>query len=139
TGVMRLPNGKEVNFKGERAPLLEYPDNITWGEPIQLIEGQQLEEVWKANGPNQWILENDILKSPKSGSNLITRQKFKDFKLHVEVKYPEGSNSGIYLRGRHEVQVVDSVGAKEPSNVILGAIYGFLEPSELADKGHGHW
>lgn len=139
SGVMRLPNGKEVNFRGERAPVLERPDHITWGEPIKLIEGQKLEEVWKANGPNQWILENDVLKSPKSGSNLITLQKFQNFKLHVEVRYPEGSNSGIYLRGRHEVQVVDSIGAKEPSDVILGAVYGFLEPSELADKGHGHW
>ena len=49
-----------------------------------------------------------MLTNAKSGANLVTTEKFTDFKLHVEVKCPKGGNSGIYLRGRHEVQVEDS-------------------------------
>lgn len=139
TGTIKRPNGDVLQFKGERAPILERSGEPSWGKPIKLIQGQKLEDVWKATGDNQWVLENNVLKSPKSGSNLLTKQTFEDFKLHAEVRYPKGSNSGIYLRGRHEVQVVDSSGAKEPADNITGAIYGFIEPSELADKGAGEW
>lgn len=139
-GTIKQPSGEKLNFKGERAPILERSGKPSWGKPIHLIKGQDLDEVWQATGDkNQWKLENDVLESPESGSNLYTKEKFEDFKLHAEVRYPEGSNSGIYLRGRHEIQVVDSSGAKEPADNITGAVYGFIEPSELADKGAGEW
>ncbi len=63
----------------------------------------------------------------------MTNKKFQDFKLHVEVKYPTGSNSGIYLRGRYEVQVVDK-NDKDPLDLLFGAIYGFLPPSQLLSQ-----
>lgn len=138
-GAIKQPNGEKLNFKGERAPIMKRSEEPDWGGPIQLIKGQDLNDVWEAKGDNQWQLKNNILKSPHSGSNLVTKEKFKDFKLHAEVKYPEGSNSGIYLRGRHEIQVVDSSGVEEPADNITGAVYGFIEPSELASKGSGEW
>ena len=58
-------------------------------------------------GENQWVIENGVLRSPHSGANLITNQKFNDFKLHIEFRCPKGSNSGVYLRGRYEVQIED--------------------------------
>jgi hypothetical protein len=61
-----------------------------------------------------------------------------DFKLHIEFKYPEGSNSGVYLRGRYEVQVEDGYG-KEPSSIYLGGVYGFLTPNENMAKKAGEW
>lgn len=64
--------------------------------------------------------------------------KFKNFKLHVEFKYPKGSNSGIYLRGRHEVQIEDNIGM-EPSSLLLGGVYGFLTPNEMAAKEPDEW
>src|SRR5690606_22385246 len=79
---------------------------------------------WHAMGDNQWVVESGVLKSPKSGSNLVSDEKFEDFKLHIEFRYPEGSNSGIYLRGRYEVQIMDSKGAA-PSDVEFGGVYGF--------------
>jgi hypothetical protein len=78
------------------------------------------------------------LKSPKSGSNLITTQKFNDFKLHIEFRYQAGSNSGVYLRSRYELQIIDCLG-QEPSSVLLGGIYGFLTPNENAAKAPGEW
>ena len=87
-------------------------------------------------GENQWIVESGVLKSPKSGSNLVSEQKFDDFKLHLEFKYPKGSNSGVYLRGRYEVQITDSKGA-EPSDVEYSGVYGFLTPNEVVAKAAG--
>ncbi len=68
----------------------------------------------------------------------MTDQVFNDFKLHIEFRYPKGSNSGVYLRGRYEVQIVDSKGM-EPSRDLLGAIYGFLVPTEMMAKDAGEW
>ena len=65
----------------------------------------------------------------KSGFRIeyYQRSVFNDFKLHIEFRYPAGSNSGVYLRGRYEIQIVDSKG-KEASRDYLGAIYGFMAP-----------
>ena len=58
--------------------------------------------------------------------------------MQLEVRYPKGSNSGIYLRGRYEVQVEDSYG-KDPSSILFGAVYGFLTPNQMAAKPAGEW
>ena len=87
---------------------------------------------------NQWIAENGILKSPKSGSNLLSKEKFNDFKLHLEFRVPVGSNSGVYLRGRYELQIMDSYG-EEPGSTLFGGIYGYITPNENASKPAGEW
>ncbi|MEQ9582153.1 MAG: DUF1080 domain-containing protein, partial [Arenibacter sp.] len=120
-----------------RAPKLEYTKNPKWGKPIKLFNGKDL-SGWKAMGENQWIVESGVLKSPRSGSNLVSEQKFNDFKLHLEFKYPEGSNSGVYLRGRYEVQIMDGHGT-EPSDVEYSGVYGFLTPNEVVAKAAGEW
>ncbi|GBF18258.1 hypothetical protein C21_00415 [Arenibacter sp. NBRC 103722] len=136
-GAMLYTNGQTYNWVATRAPQLEYTKNPKWGKPIKLFNGKDL-SGWQAMGENQWIAESGVLKSPKSGSNLVSDQKFNDFKLHLEFKYPQGSNSGVYLRGRYEVQIMDSKGA-EPSDVEYSGVYGFLTPSEVAAKGPGEW
>lgn len=136
-GTMLYTNGQTYNWVATRAPQLEYTKNPKWGKPIKLFNGKDL-SGWQAMGENQWIAESGVLKSPKSGSNLVSDQKFNDFKLHLEFKYPQGSNSGVYLRGRYEVQIMDSKGA-EPSDVEYSGVYGFLTPSEVAAKAAGEW
>jgi len=89
-------------------------------------------------GNNQWIVEDGVLKSPHSGANLVTDQTFTNFKLHIEFRYPKESNSGVYLRGRYEVQVEDEEDIS-PAKDKLGAVYGFIEPSEKAGKSAGEW
>jgi hypothetical protein len=83
-------------------------------------------------------VESGILRSPKSGSNLISDQVFNDFKLHIEFRYPKGSNSGVYLRGRYEVQVDDAKGL-QPWSDHFGGIYGLLPPNEMVAKDAGEW
>ena len=137
SGTMRYTDGKTYSWTAERAPILAYAKNPIWGSPIQLFNGKDL-SGWKALGENQWVVEDGILKSPKSGANLVTETKFKDFKLHIEFRYPKGSNSGVYLRGRYEVQIEDNKGM-EPANTLFAGIYGFLTPSEMVAKSPGEW
>ena len=101
-GTMISCDGKTYSWTAVRAPALQRMGQPLWGKPIRLFNGKDL-TGWHTSGANQWKAENGILRSPKSGSNLITDQKFTDFKLHVEFRYPKGSNSGVYLRGRYEV------------------------------------
>jgi hypothetical protein len=108
-----------------------------WGTPIKLFDGKTL-KGWHATGKNQWVAENGILRSAASGSNLVSDEAFTDFKLHVEFRYPAGSNSGVYLRGRYEIQVADNYG-EEPNSLYLGGIYGFIKPLEMAAKKAGEW
>lgn len=137
TGTMQAANGAIYPWVGKRAPLLERTNEAVWGTPIQLFNGQNL-EGWHADGKNQWVVEDGILKSPRPGSNLITDQVFNDFKLHIEFKYGKHGNSGVYLRGRYEVQVEDSKG-KRPMKDLFSAIYGFIEPTEMVAKEPGEW
>lgn len=138
SGTILASNGKTYTFTGERAPTLKRTAAVVWGKPIQLLNKKDL-SGWQAQGKNnQWQNLNGVLSSPKSGSNLMTTEKFNDFKLHIEFRYPAGSNSGVYLRGRYEVQVEDNAG-KEPSSTYFGGIYGFLTPNEMAAKAAGEW
>ncbi|MCK7553785.1 DUF1080 domain-containing protein [Chitinophaga sedimenti] len=131
--------GKSEKFTGVKAPLLKRTTAPVWGRSIELFNGKDL-SGWKTSGAaNQWEVRNGILTSPRSGANLITEQTFTDFKLHVEFKYEKGSNSGVYLRGRHEVQIEDSPADAHPASVLFSGVYGFLAPSEIAAKGPGVW
>ncbi len=136
-GTMCYTDGKTYNWIGTRAPKLSYEENPTWGKPIELFNGKNL-EGWHASGENQWLVEAGVLKNPKSGSNLITDTSYMDFKLHIEFRYPKEGNSGVYLRGRYEVQIADSKGL-EPSDIQFGGVYGFLEPNAMAAKDANEW
>jgi hypothetical protein len=139
TGTMITVDGKTFNWIGRRAPSLRRHKAVVWGKPITLFNGKDT-KGWHAAGniANQWIAENGILRSPHSGANLVTDQTFTDFKLHIEFRYPKESNSGVYLRGRYEVQIEDDKGL-EPTAHHLGGIYGFLSPSEMMAKSPGEW
>lgn len=136
SGTIVFPDGKKYSWTGVRAPSLRKPKQGEWGKPISLIQDNL--KGWHALGENQWVVEQGILRSPKSGSNLVTDESFTDFKLHIEFRYPKGSNSGVYLRGRYEVQITDSKG-KEPVPGELGGVYGFITPSEQVAKDAGEW
>jgi hypothetical protein len=136
-GTVIESNGTEYSMVGVRAPSLWRSSEPVWGEQIKLFDGKDL-KGWHVSGKNQWIAEDGIMRSPASGSNIMTDQLFNDFKLHIEFRYPAGSNSGVYLRGRYEIQIVDSKG-KEATRDYLGAIYGFLPPTEMMAKSAGEW
>ncbi len=136
-GTMKYTDGKKYDFTGVRAPAIKRETAPVWGKPIKLFNGTSL-DGWHATGNNQWKADSGMLISPKSGSNLVTDKEFTDFKLHIEFMYPQGSNSGVYLRGRYEVQIEDNKGMY-PQNDLFSGIYGFLTPSENTAKAPGEW
>jgi len=138
TGTLTNPDGKSYQWVGHRAPSLRRIAKPQWGAAIKLFNGSDL-KGWHASGStNQWQATSGILHSDHSGSNIVTDASFTDFKLHIEFRYPKGSNSGVYLRGRYEVQIENS-DAAEPYNNQIGAVYGFLSPSEQPAKQPGEW
>lgn len=138
SGTIITSSGKTQKFTGDRAPLLKRDKPVVWGKPIQLFNGKDLTGWHPSRAKNQWVALNGVLTSPQSGANIITDEKFEDFKLHIEFRFPAGSNSGVYLRGRYEVQIEDNYG-KEPSSTFFGGVYGFLTPNEMVAKVPGEW
>ncbi len=137
-GFVTEPDGKRYSFKGVKAPLLKRSADPDWGKPLALFNGKNL-KGWTAKGNNKWKVENGILKNTGAGANLISVQKFSDFTLHVEFRYPKGSNSGIYLRGRYEVQIEDSPKDAHPNSVLYSGVYGFLPATEIVTNGPDEW
>ena len=138
SGTMTDASGGHNTWTAVRAPTLRAAANPAWGAPIELFNGRDLRGWHAVGGANQWQVSNGILTSPKAGANLVTDRTFTDFKLHVEFRYPKEGNSGVFLRGRYEVQVEDSRGM-EPASGHLGGIYGFLVPNQDAAKAAGEW
>ena len=142
-----------VAFRGKRLPPLPPAPDLArarFGEPIQLFNGKDL-TGWRLINPehkNGWRVEDGVLiNDPQQPAddphkyhygNLRTEDEFEDFNLKLEVNVPEGSNSGVYLRGIYEIQVVDSYGKPLDSHN-MGALYSRITPSEAAEKPAGEW
>lgn len=134
------PNGAAWTWTGRRAPALKRPASCTWSEPITLFNGRDF-TGWRFDNPaksSSWVVENGCLVNRAAGSNIATDGTFRDFKLHVEVNCPTNANSGIYLRGRYEVQVEDD-SIQEPPSHHMGAVYGFLAPTPELPRRPGVW
>ena len=97
----------------------------------------------KAGGHNSWKVEDGILKNTvnkgEHGIDLVTDAKFKNFTVKYEFMVPDNSNSGFYLRGRHEIQILGDFakGAAGPGG--NGAIYNFKAPDKFVSKPGGEW
>jgi hypothetical protein len=139
TGSMVMGDGQKLTWSGTRAPSLRRTGQPAWGDPIKLLNGNTL-DGWKPAGrrDSQWSVAGGVLKNANRGANLMTERKFDDFKLQFEFRVPKGENSGVYLRGRYELQVDDNAGL-EPSSHHTGGLYGFIAPSENVSKAAGEW
>lgn len=137
SGSMTDASGARLSWTATRAPALRPAANPGWGSSIALFNGRNL-DGWRATGTNQWRVVNGILTSSSAGANLLTDRSFTDFKLHVEFRYAKDGNSGVYLRGRYEVQVEDSRGLPLSSEH-LGGVYGFLIPNQDVARSPGEW
>lgn len=134
-GFMML-DGHKLPWSAVRAPSLTREKPPVWGNPKNLLDDNLSRWIIPEN--SKFRMVDGVLVNLEAGGNLVTKEKFNDFKLSVEFRYPEGSNSGIYLRGRYEVQIEDSP-VNKPSNISIGGIYGFIEPAVYAAKKAGEW
>ena len=134
------PDGTPWSWRGERAPSLERMHAPKWGTPLDLFNGKDL-AGWHSTVPGTatpWRVEGGTLSSPGRGADLVSDRTFEDFKLHIEFNCAPGSNSGVYLRGRYEVQIEDDPAPDAPERR-LGGIYGFLAPATPVAHKPGTW
>jgi hypothetical protein len=148
SGVQKRGDTQGPKLAAVRAPELNRPMPKAWTTPEPIFNGKDL-TGWEPIGNvqnNKWVardneLVNDNPEVPgqrnPGAANIKTTRKFQDFKLHIEVNCPEGGNSGIYLRGRYEVQV-GTEGGKQPTHE-MGAIYSHYPPPANAQLGLGKW
>ena len=139
TGTVNGPDGKTWQWTGVRAPALARSTEPKWGKPIQLFNGKDL-TGWKMSnsGPPVWTVQDGTLVTPGNGPELMSDAKFQDFKLHIEFNCGKDSNSGVYLRGRYEVQI-ETESEGEPASHHTGGVYGFLAPSPELPRTPDVW
>jgi hypothetical protein len=135
-------NGETLSWSGVRGPVWPAtPPRRKPGKPVDLFNGKDV-SGWLCQDPRRpmgWSVKDGILMNEGRGANNIyTQQKFNDFNLQVEFNVDPQSNSGVYLRGRYEIQILDGYG--RPLDVhSQGALYGFIVPAVNADKPAGEW
>jgi len=141
-GELTTATGK-ISWIGVRPPKWgSYNANSVkrFGKPIALFNGKDL-SGWGfqfADRPQAWSVTDGILTNHQNLNNIIFNQTFKDFKLEVEYRLENKSNSGLYLRGRYELQVLDDAGT--PPNIHGHmALYSRVAPSANASRPAGEW
>jgi hypothetical protein len=147
-------DGKEdsLAFTGKPIPPMPpTPDlsRIKFGDPISLLNGKDLSgwSLWRPSKINGWSVEDGLLvnSTPKidfsstgAYGNLRTEDVFDDFKLHIEFLIESDRNSGVYLRGMYEAQVVDRDSRMQGLQGV-GAIFSRIPPTENVGRPGGEW
>ena len=146
------PVDKSLAFKAKRNPPIgPAPDlkKLKYGTPVNILAGSIDDFELMGGKDNGWTLKDGVLSNRisrgKNGRSLgrngnlrTKRADFFDFNLKYEVRVLPGCNSGMYLRGIYEIQVLDSFG-KRVNCHNMGALYGRITPSVAAEKKAGEW
>ncbi len=97
----------------------------------------------RTDGHNSWTVEDGILKNTvnegEHGTDLVSDDKYWNFTVRYEYLVPDGSNSGFYLRGRHELQILGDHATGKTAMGGNGAIYNFKEPDKFVSKPGDEW
>jgi hypothetical protein len=139
-GTATGTDGTSWQWTGRRAPALKRNGVPRWGKPLTLFDGKNF-AGWRFSDPKRagtWTIEDGTLVSNGKGPEIITTSKFEDFKLHIEFNCGSMANSGVYLRGRYELQI-ETDSAQEPPNQQTGGIYGFLAATPAQPRRAGVW
>ncbi len=110
-----------------------------------LFNGKDL-TGWQLRRPDatsSWTVKNGVLKNTveagQHGVDLVSETKYWNFTVRYEFMVPDGSNSGFYLRGRHELQILGDFASGKPAKTGNGAIYNHTAPSVFASKPGNEW
>ncbi len=130
-----------VKWTGYRAPVIKDVDDGSWvaGKPVALFNGKTT-EGWRqvVAGEPGWYVENGLMKNRPKASDAVSEAKFWNFILRAEYRYDKGSNSGIALRGRYEIQIIDDYG-KDIGLHASGGLYSRHRAATPAVKPAGEW
>jgi hypothetical protein len=140
TGVQKRGDAEMGKLAGVRAPALNRKPPKVWTDPEPLFNGKDL-TGWEPVDPksNHWAARDGVLLNESKGANLRSTRKFDDFKLHIEFNCPNDGNSGIYLRGRYEVQVEYVAEGREDAFHMMGAVYGMVAAKPDFPRKPGEW
>ena len=135
--------GDKIKVTGVRPPQWGACDanaRHTLGKPVQLFDGKTMDAwgVQHKDRPMGWMVEEGAMTNNPKANNLVSKESFRDFRLDAEYKVSPKGNSGIYLRGRYEMQVLDDAGTAPESHGNM-AIYARKAPIVVASKPAGEW
>ena len=133
-----------VKVTGERPPAWGACDanaKHAVGRPVVLFDGRSLDAwgVQMADRAIMWSIAEGAMTNDPKANNLVSKEKFKDFRLDAEYKVSPKGNSGIYVRGRYEMQVLDDMGRTEDREHGHMSIYSAKAPLMNASKPAGEW
>lgn len=114
------------------------------GAKVLLEESGKHSFVSMSGGAIDWPFENGGLVSTsnkKNQNHIVSKLHFKDADLHVEFMLPEkgAANSGVYIHGNYEIQILNSFGKEKVTQDDAGALYGFAAPAVNACRKPGEW
>lgn len=132
-------------------PVLTPGDIRTQSAPsdaVVLFDGKDL-SAWEGadGGPAQWAVHDGIFTVNKKAGDIRTKQKFENFQLHIEWCVPENitgksqarGNSGVFLQGLYEIQILDSYKNETYVNGQAGSVYKQTPPLANAMRRPGEW
>ena len=124
------------------------PCDISMDKKIVLFDGKDLSKWQSLDGSEaSWKVVDGVLEVVPGSHDIVTKEKFEDCKLHVEFRTPipaEGDkgqhrgNSGIFLQGRYEIQVLESYGLVQTAGD-CGSLYSITAPSQNVAKPPMQW
>lgn len=145
---------QSIRLNGEELPVTRLDVGArASGDAIPLLNGPSSSAMVqsKADFPPNPMTQDDLMGSPAftvvepGQGNLVTKTRFGDARFHIEWLAPPGGegqragNSGVYLQGRYEIQVLGTAAGAKTSTSDAGAIYGVRAPSINASRGPGEW
>ena len=151
--VAQLPTGwKAHDWERERPPVVTPgSSNLPLAAPsdaVVLFNGKNLDE-WRSadGGPAKWIVKDEVMESVPGSGYIFSAKSFGDCQLHVEWASPEKvqgksqgrGNSGVFLQGLFEVQVLDSFDNKTYADGQAASVYGQYPPLVNASRKPGEW
>lgn len=112
---------------------------------IVLFDGRRGDMfVGMSGGPIDWPIEDGALVSTPNGrrsNNIVSRLRFRDAEIHVEFLLPTAGdgNSGVFLQGLYELQILESSGKAELTASDMGGVYSLFKPRVNAAREAGEW
>lgn len=128
----RTPDGEtaSLELRGRR--------DREWGEPVALITDEGL-AGWASRDPRRklgWKIEDGVLENGEHDVDIVSGPRFRDFRMHLEYRVAENCNSGVYLRGRYELQILGNKAIQPHGNM---AVYSRLSPSKNPLRDFDEW
>ena len=139
--LLALVLGADPGFKPDQSKLPVSPPK---GATALLDEKGAHQFLSMAGEKIDWPLEDGALVSTsnkKNQNHVVSKLHFKDADIHVEFLLPDKgpANSGVYIHGHYEVQILNSFGKEKVTQDDAGALYGFAAPLENACRKPGAW